>query len=233
MGNGSGGESDMDFVQFFTQFEDYLAPRLDTYEQAIYLYIFRQSRFIGNDVTVIGFKSARRKMALGVGKKDTSMSERIVYEKLRSLSQKGCIELLGSERTGTRIRLKLPDEIPGIIPAHEEPGSVALEDMDFFNVPENRSAILRREKHLCFYCLRKLDQENHVIEHVFRPQGDNSYRNVAAACRACNNKKGNMEVSAFLRQLYRDGYLDEGELEKRFESLSLLQSGELKPDFSK
>jgi hypothetical protein len=30
--------------EFFQQFQDYLAPKLDTYEQAIYLYVFRHGR---------------------------------------------------------------------------------------------------------------------------------------------------------------------------------------------
>ena len=30
----------MDIREFFIQFQDHLAPKLDTYEQAIYLYIF-------------------------------------------------------------------------------------------------------------------------------------------------------------------------------------------------
>jgi hypothetical protein len=50
--------------EFFQQFQDYLAPKLDTYEQAIYLYIFRHSRFLGKDEIVIGFKSARARTTL-------------------------------------------------------------------------------------------------------------------------------------------------------------------------
>jgi hypothetical protein len=39
----------MDLQQFIAEFQDYLAPKLDTYDQAIYLYIFRHSRLIGLD----------------------------------------------------------------------------------------------------------------------------------------------------------------------------------------
>ena len=39
----------MDLEKFIIQFHDYLAPKLDTYEQEIYLYIFRRSRLIGKD----------------------------------------------------------------------------------------------------------------------------------------------------------------------------------------
>ena len=54
------GDSGMDLVEFLTQFQDHLAPRLDTYEQAIYLYVFRHTRLIGQDEAVLGFKSAAR-----------------------------------------------------------------------------------------------------------------------------------------------------------------------------
>ena len=32
-----------DFRDFFIQFQDYLAPKLDVYEQAVYLYIARRT----------------------------------------------------------------------------------------------------------------------------------------------------------------------------------------------
>src|SRR5262245_48103621 len=44
----------MDFRQFFLDFQDHLAPKLDTYEQAIYLYIFRHSQLLGIEEVVIG-----------------------------------------------------------------------------------------------------------------------------------------------------------------------------------
>ena len=65
----------MDVVAFMTDFQDYLAPRLDTYEQAIYLYVFRHSRLIGADEVVLGFKSVRNRMATGIGEKGKPMAE--------------------------------------------------------------------------------------------------------------------------------------------------------------
>lgn len=223
----------MDLHQFIEQFQDYLAPKLDIYEQAIYLYIFRHSRLLGLDEVTIGFKSARKRMALGIGQSGTPPSELVVYKKLRSLKEKGCIEILDSGRSGTKFHLKTPIEIQGCINQPEPILSLSLEEVDFFNVPENRTAILERENRKCFYCFRKLEQENYVIEHVVsRPVGNNSYRNVVAACRSCNNKKGSMAVEDYLRTLYRDGYFQEGEFEKRLENLVLLRDGELKPKIS-
>ncbi len=220
----------MDLRRFIEEFQDYLAPKLDTYEQAVYLYVFRHSRLLGLDEVTIGFKSARKKMAFGIGKKGTPVSEHVIYEKLRSLMQKGCLEILETERTGTRVRVRLPSEMPGVLPAAAPSTTPTLDEIDFFESPEGRQAILQREEWRCFYCLRKLTQDNYVIDHVVsRPAGDSSYRNVVAACRGCNNRKGATKAEDFLRDLYRNGYLSEGDLEKRFTLLQRLQRGELRP----
>jgi hypothetical protein len=221
----------MDTKEFIEEFQDYLAPKLDTYEQALYLYIFRHSRLLGAEEVVIGFKSARRRMACGIGQDGSPMSENTAYEKLRSLQSKGCIEIVASERTGRRIRLKLPDKIPGTIPPRAvQAPPLSLEEMDFFQVPANRALILEREQPRCFYCLRALTAESYVIEHVVsRPAGDNGYRNVVAACRECNNRKNDSTAEDYLRGLYRESFLSAGELQARLLKLGELRTGELKP----
>ncbi len=227
----SNESSNIDLKLFIEQFHDFLAPKLDTYEQALYLYIFRHSRLLGLDEVVIGFKSARARMACGIGEKGKPMSENSAYEKLQSLKSKGCIEIVSSERTGRRLRLKLPSEIPGVItsPA-DEASAVSIEDMDFFSVPENRPFILERESHHCFYCKRSLNSENYVIEHIVsRPEGNNSYRNLVAACRECNNRKNDSSADDFLRTLYRESFLTATELQSCMEKIERLKNGELKP----
>jgi len=217
-------------AEFIIAFQDHLAPKLDTYEQAIYLYVYRHSRLIGKDEVVISLKSARLKLAFGIGKLGTPMSESIVSEKVRSLQSKGCVEMLGTERTGTRLRLFLPNEIPALVPLNSVEEALDLEAIDFFSVPENRQAILHREGHRCFYCLRNVDDQSYVIEHVIsRPEGDNSYRNLVAACRQCNNRKGALAAEDFLRILYRDTLLERAEFEERLVLSGKLRSGELRP----
>jgi len=216
--------------QILVDFQDHLAPRLDTYEQAIYLYIFRHTRLIGIDEAVIGFKSVRKRMACGIGTKGTPMSEGSAYEKLKSLHAKGCIEIVASERAGQRLRLRLPEEIPGVVvTAPAAAITISLEEVDFFAVPENRAAMLKRENNQCFYCLRKIDPESYVIEHVVsRPTGKSNYRNVVAACRQCNNRKNDSLAEDYLRTLYRNGFLDQSEFEGRLTQLALLCAGGLK-----
>jgi len=220
----------MDLEAFIVEFQDHLAPRLDTYEQAIYLYIFRHTRLLGITEATIGFKSARSRMACGIGEKGKPMSENTAYQKLSSLQQKGAIKILRTEHTGRLIKLNLPSEIQGIIPKPVPVKELDLEEMDFFEVPENRQKILERENRRCFYTLRPIDEKNFVVEHIVsRPTGDNSYRNVVAASREANNRKSSMSAEDFLRKLFRDGFLSDAEFEGRIKMLSLIKAGEIKP----
>jgi len=98
----------MDIQKFFIEFVDFMAPQMDTYEQSIYLYIFRHSRLIDQEEVVIGFKSVRKSMACGVGEHGKPMAENTAYRKLQSLEIKGFVKILGSERSGQRIKLFLP-----------------------------------------------------------------------------------------------------------------------------
>jgi len=219
-----------EFAQIFAQYQDHLAPTLDVYEQAIYLYILRHTVVESKREELIAFKSARKRLAFGVGKAGTPPSEGIIYEKLRSLATKGCVELLSSERSGTRLRIVLPSEIAGLIPTVSTTTLPEFGKLDFFTVPENRKLILERERWQCFYCLAKLDENNHVIEHVIsRPEGDNSFKNVVAACRRCNNRKSGMDASDFFRLLYREGVLSGDEFAVRLSALERLRNGELQP----
>ena len=49
-----------EFASFFAEYQDYLAPRLDVYEQAVYLYIAR---------TPLQWESEKQQSALGLQEK--------------------------------------------------------------------------------------------------------------------------------------------------------------------
>jgi hypothetical protein len=216
--------------EFFQQFQDHLAPKLDTYEQAVYLYVFRHSRFIGQDEAVLGFKTARARMATGVGEGGKPMSEGSAYKRLKSLEQKMCITVVQTEHKGTRIRLHLPSEIAGIVPPMPTtPEEIDIEQIDFFDA-ENRLAILKRDEFRCFYTLKQIDANSFVVDHVVsRAEGSNSYRNLVAASREANNRKGGMPAEDFIRLLYREGLLSEQECHGRLKALADLKLGLLKP----
>lgn len=221
-----------EFGKFFVAYQDHAAPMLDVYEQAIYLYIVRHTLLDGNSETVIGFKSARKKMAFGIGQAGTPPSEGVIYTKLKSLASKGFIEILASERTGTRIRLFTPFEMADIFKPPLEVATLSLEEADFFEGSENRKRILERDGFRCFYCLKALDDNNYVIEHVIsRPTGNNSYRNLVSSCRTCNNRKDAGLADDFLRLIYREGLLSHDEFQVRQQQLERLRRGELKPNW--
>lgn len=220
----------IDLKEFFVQFQDHLAPKLDTYEQAIYLYIFRKSRLLGLDEVTIGFKSERARLATGIGEGGKPMSESTCYLKLQSLENKGCIKIVRTNHAGRLLRLCLPSEIQGVIPALAREYEVDIERMDFFDDPANRLLLLKREGYKCFYTLQKLDKDNFVVEHVVsRPAGNNGYRNCVAASREANNKKGSTSAEDFLRRLIRENYLNESEFQDRMRALAQLKDGLLKP----
>jgi HNH endonuclease len=218
--------------QFIIAFQDHAAPQLDVYEQAIYLYVARHTIMENVREAVIGFKSARKKMAFGTGKAGTPPSEGIVYEKLKGLERKGFLKILSSERTGTRVQICTPFEIEGLIQPEISIPEFTIEEADFFEKPAYRTLILERDGFLCFYCKRAVDENNYVIEHVVsRPTGTNSYKNLVSSCRQCNNRKDAMSADAFLRQIYREGLLDQKELADGLESLEALKRGDLKPSW--
>lgn len=159
------------------------------------------------------------------------MSEGTAYEKIASLQDKRCITVVQTEHKGRRIRLHLPNEIEGIVPKKPIPMSeIDIEEIDFFNEPQNRLAILKRENYRCFYTLKKIDANSFVVDHVVsRPTGNNGYRNVVAASREANNKKGSMAAEDFVRSLFRDGLLSDAELKDRLNALADLRLGKLKP----
>ena len=210
---------------------DFAEPQMDVYEFSIYMYLVRHTRLVGKQDEVFGFKSIRKTMVIGVGEKGTPMSEGTCYSRLKSLEAKGLIKTLDSVFSGQRISVFYPSEISGFIKVSQASiTNIDIEEIDFFETPEFRMKILDRDGRKCFYCFKKLSNEGYVIEHVVsRPNGNNSYRNLVASCRTCNNKKDNLPVQDFLRNLYRDNIITDNELTVVTEKLEKLKNGGLKP----
>ena len=211
---------------------DFAELKMDVYEFAIYMYLIRHTRLLGNDEGLFGFKSIRKIMVIGVGEKGTPMSEGTCYGRLKSLENKGFIKTLASEHKGQRIQVYYPSEITGIVVETKDSinSNLDIEEIDFFEISENRIKILERDNWECFYCFKKLTEDSYVLEHVIsRPEGKNTYRNLVASCRTCNNKKDSMDVNDFLRQLYRDSIMSDNELKTVSDKLIQLKNGDLKP----
>jgi hypothetical protein len=211
-------------------FQDYLAPRLDVYEQAVYLYILRHSRLVGRSGVTVELKSARHKIARGLGKRGGPIAVRTCLEKLRSLDAKGCIKLVDEREDAPDVRVLVPSEMPGLIERAQRPAPPDLERMDFFGEPKNRRLILEREEGRCFYCLKKVNDSSAVFDHASRRSlGDETYRNIVASCRRCSNRKGESAGEDLLRVLFREGFITSDVLAGRLAALERLRAGELRP----
>jgi hypothetical protein len=211
-------------------FQDYLAPKLDVYEQAVYLYILRHSRLLGRPSVTVELKSARHKIARGLGKRGGPMAVRTCLEKLRSLDAKGCIKLAEADEEAPDVRVLVPAEIPGVVRRGRRPAPPDLERMDFFHVARNRRLILEREEGRCFYCRRKVNDSSAGYDHVSpRSEAHNGYRNVVACCRRCNNRKGESSGEDLLRVLLRESAIGADLLADRLRALERLRNGELRP----
>jgi hypothetical protein len=212
------------------QFQDYLAPRLDVYEQAVYLYILRHSRLVGKPRLTVEVKSARHKIARGLGRTGSRITSDTFLEKLRSLDSKGCVKLAEGQDDAPDVRVLLPSEMPGLMEKGRRKAEPDLEKMDFLNVAANRRMILEREEGRCFYCLRRLTDSSTTVVHVAsRPAGDDGYRNVVAACRRCATRKGESSAEDLLRVLYREAAVTADVLADRLEALKQLREGKLRP----
>jgi 5-methylcytosine-specific restriction endonuclease McrA len=160
------------------------------------------------------------------------ISESSARERIRSMHQKGCIRIEERSKNGHLIRIVLPDQIPGLVPDAAERPALDIESLDFFTGRKYVAALVARENGRCFYCLRDIDANTCVLDHVAARMQmlDNSYRNIVASCHECNAAKQAQEAAEFLRSRYRQGLLSQPELQERLGVLEKLQSGGLVPD---
>jgi hypothetical protein len=178
----------------------------------------------------VELKSARHKIARGLGKKGGPIAVRTCLEKLRSLDAKGCIKLVQECEEAPGVQIRVPSEIPGLIKRRHRPAPPDLDDLDFFTVAQNRRLILEREEGRCFYCLKKINDSSTVFDHVARRSlGDHGFRNIVASCRRCNNRKGESAGEDLLRVLFREGYITSKVLADRLAALEKLSAGQLRP----
>lgn len=70
---------------------------------------------------------------------------------------------------------------------------------DYDKLPLNKHNVLMRDNWVCQYCGKKLSDTTATIDHVFPlgRNGTNTWRNVVAACKPCNNKKDKMTAPEF------------------------------------
>jgi hypothetical protein len=218
-----------DAKRFLEDLLDHVAPRLDTQSLAIYLYLVRHTRLLGKDTLLFSKRSARFKLPVGMGQ-GKPMAPVTILKAVRDLIRLSLAEIVKSTLRGSEIRVYLPWEVPGMVPSPSLYTLQPLDSIDFFTGPENRMALLRREGYRCFYCLRGIDSSSFIVEHVVsRPEGNNSYRNLVAACSNCNGRKKDRTADDLLRDLYREGLLTGDEFQNRLQAVRYLKRGDLRP----
>ena len=213
-----------DAGEMVKQIEDHLVPRLnlDVAEARLYYHLLRHSRLIGKHELLTSVQQICGAI---------NCTKNTIKPRLKSLAEKGVVELVTTGWAGTRLRVLLPEEIPGALPAEGESPSLDLGTLDFYSDPRYRPAIFERERGKCFYCRRTLTDEDQGLDHV-QPQvadGGNGYRNVVAACHACNSSKGSRTGADHVQSLYRRGFLTADELEHTMARIAELKAGRLRP----
>jgi HNH endonuclease len=141
------------------------------------------------------------------------------------------IQVTNPSRHGYSIMVQPPNAIPGISASVTSEPAIDPETVDFFRGRRFVRALLERQGGRCFYSLCTLDEQNCELDHL-QPQANalnNSYRNIVCCSFEMNKRKGHTPADAFLRQLYRSGFLSAEELDERLSLLSRIQSDELKP----
>jgi 5-methylcytosine-specific restriction endonuclease McrA len=217
----------VDITTILKQCEDYLFSvlQLSIRERGLYYHLLRHTRAEGKHSAIFALLPLAKALAV---------SDSSVREDIRSLNEKGCIRIEDRSRQGHLVHVLLPEEIEGVIPKSSPTPAVDIEQLDFFTGRRFVNALLDREGHRCFYCLKAIRAESCELDHaVSRINGtDHSYRNIVASCHDCNTSKQSLAPSDFLRVLYRKGRLSAAELEERISALEQLQSGHCTPNAS-
>jgi 5-methylcytosine-specific restriction endonuclease McrA len=215
----------MDIAAVFKQCEDHLFPtlKLSVRERVLYYHLLRHTHAEGKSSALFSLLPLANA---------TGVSESSSREDIRSLNERGCIKIEDRSRNGHLVRVFLPEEIPGVLPTVAAAAELDLESLDFYSNRRFIAALLVRDSHRCFYCLKSLRAESCELDHVVSQAQvkNDSFKNVVCSCHDCNTTKQAQSASDFLRSLYRKGALSQPELEDRLLALEQLQLGKLVPD---
>jgi 5-methylcytosine-specific restriction endonuclease McrA len=205
--------------------EDHLfhAKAFSVQERILYYHLLRHSRLEGQEQVLVSLVPLANALQI---------SESTVRDCIRALHERGCIRIVERSRQGHLIRISLPEEIDGVIPAAAPAVEIKLEELDFFTGRRYIGALIARERGKCFYCFKAIRPETCELDHVqSRANGtDNNYRNIVASCHGCNTTKQATPAQDFVRALYRKGVLSQAELAERLDSLEKLSAGQIQPN---
>lgn len=186
---------------------DFLHPLLTPYEIAIYWYLFNLS------IVKTGEQYARastRGMS-AIAKSSSGQSDELSYGVIKktidSLKGKEVLSMAGdTNREGSLYKIAIPDEIPLCkeLMSQKANNEVAViktkNELDFYNVAENRNTVFERDGYKCHYCGKQLTRFSATLDHIHPVSkgGDNSFDNLITACLHCNAERGNKPIMDFI-----------------------------------
>ncbi len=187
---------------------DDLQPLLTPYEAAFYWYMFRHSIAAdGKPLIRVGQKELRQKVIKQARNYESEVSRSQVQTCLQALEKIGAIRKEGEpNRDGTPYRILIPDEIEACrkfraerMKASARP-DMSENDLDYYNIRENRIKVFERDSYKCRYCDKQLTRFTATLDHVkpVSEGGDNSFDNLQTACLNCNSRKNRKAVGHFL-----------------------------------
>jgi len=220
-----------DGVKVWKQFEDLLIPglRLSMSDRAVYSHLLRHSRLEGKRLL---------QFSIGWLARGTGLGATAARRGVRRLTAKGALRLAERSKRGHVIEVRLPEEVRGVRArktaegkAERLRGAAHLEETDFLEKRSLREAIHAREGGHCFYCRRRVTVATRCLDHIIPRvrMGRNGYRNLVSSCAECNSQKGEQRAEDFLRWLYREGWLESGELKERLRALENVAAGKMRP----
>jgi hypothetical protein len=210
--NGGDSFSAFELPLVIQEIVDDLQPLLSPYEMAFYWFAFRHS-IAKNGSSLL--RLSTRGLQNGVVKsmrtdrESSSIALQTVRECLAALESLGAITKQGEpNRDGTPYRVLIPDEIEACRKfraerREAEPKPELREDeIDFYNVRENRLKVFERDAYKCRYCTKQLTRFTATLDHVqaVAEGGDNSFGNLVTACLECNSRKHKRPVGDFLAE---------------------------------
>jgi hypothetical protein len=210
--NGGDNFSAFELPIVIQEIVDDLQPLLSPYEMAFYWFAFRHS-IAKNGGSLLRLSTRGLQNGVVKSMRTDRESSRIalqtVRECLAALESLGAITKQGEpNRDGTPYRVLIPDEIEACRNfraerQEAEPKPELREDeIDFYNVRENRLKVFERDAYKCRYCTKQLTRFTATLDHVqaVAEDGDNSFGNLVTACLECNSRKHKRPVGDFLAE---------------------------------
>ncbi|MGR3221096.1 MAG: HNH endonuclease [Candidatus Anammoxibacter sp.] len=186
---------------------EYLHPLLTPYEIAVYWFLFNKSIVKTGEQYARASTRGMSAIAKSASGKSDELSYGAIKKTIDALKEKEVLVVTGdTNRDGTLYKVSIPDEISLCKKLMQESSAeeiVAIEtnnELDFYNIAENRIKVFERDSYKCHYCDKQLTRFSATLDHIqpVSKDGDNSFENLVTACLHCNSERGNKAVMDFI-----------------------------------